>query len=115
MYNEATGKMQSSQLKLKTLFKCLSNPVFTLQAFLEAASEYHICSLLTMSENLDQDIDEATVDQLLRKWKHDNAVPKELKEYLKSSLKRWLPKTKIQERFRNYKKEADSDYGKKNR
>jgi hypothetical protein len=34
-----------------------------------------------MSEDLDQNIDEDTVDQLLRKWKH-NAVPKELKGLL---------------------------------
>ncbi|CAB4037926.1 Hypothetical predicted protein, partial [Paramuricea clavata] len=113
MYNEATEKMQSSKLKLKALFKCLSNPVFTLQAFLEAATKSHILSLLTMSEDLNQNIDEDTVDQLLRKWKH-NAVPKELKEYLKRSLKRWLPKTKIQERFQNYKKEPESHHGKRN-
>jgi hypothetical protein len=35
-----------------------------------------------MSEDLDQNIDEDTVNQLLRKWKHYNAVPKELKGFL---------------------------------
>jgi hypothetical protein len=49
MYNEATGKMQSSQMKLKALFKCLSNPVFTLQAFLEV----HELSFYTLSSSHD--------------------------------------------------------------
>ena len=106
-YIEVATTMRSLQLELKSLFKCLSNPRFTLKSFLEAASEFHIRSLLTMSQESDKNIDQATVNRLLGQRKQ-NAVLKELKGHLKASLKRWIPKLEVEEWFGKYKKKSCS-------
>ena len=33
-------------------------------------------------------------------------------EYLKGCLKRWLPKTKMQERYQDHRKESNTDHRK---
>ncbi|XP_028399879.1 NFX1-type zinc finger-containing protein 1-like isoform X2 [Dendronephthya gigantea] len=92
---------RKSQFKLRILFKCLSNPIFSIRSFFQAASRNNITSLLNPDEI---NVNQREIDDLLSKWKPNTAPNERLKALVRKSLKIWLPRDKIQERFKNHTK-----------